>query len=117
MFSSDKILFDKDEVALIKKSREYEDICVKDNKFLVLGAIEKNIWYYSITGNVPVYGNVNGDVKNLYIYNVNSFNQWKNRSEYDCLIYYYEDEDVDIDNNRYDILYENKKGAVIKRKH
>jgi hypothetical protein len=98
MFSDDKILFNNDEVKLIEKSREYEDICVKDNKFLVLGAIEKNIWYYSIMGNVPVYGNVNGNVKNLYIYNVTSFNYWKNRVEYDCLIYYYEDEDVVITN-------------------
>ena len=100
-----------------EKSREYEDICVKDNKFLVLGAIEKNTWYYSITGNVPVYGNVNGDSHNLYRYNVTSFNHWKNRVEYDCLIYYYEDEDVDIDKSRYDILYENKNGAIIKRRN
>ena len=116
MFSDSKILFDKDEVKLIEKSREYEGICKEDNKFLVLGAIEKNIWYYSITGNVPVYGNVNGNVKNLYIYNVMDFNHWRNRIEYDCLIYYYEDEVVNIDINKYDVLYENNKGAIIKRK-
>ena len=40
-------VYDGDDVSgWMQCSIEYEDVCVRDNKFLVLGAIEKNIWYY-----------------------------------------------------------------------
>ena len=99
----------------MEKSMEYKDICENNGKFLIMGDILKNIWYYSITDSVPVLGNIDGEVHNIYMNMIPNFRVWEYMSEFDCLIYYYEGKDVDIDENRYNILYENESGLIIKR--
>lgn len=115
-FKDDKLVYDKDELEMLEKSVEFNAICKYDKNFLLLGNGIKPMWAYFIINNLPVIGRPNGNLYILYNNVVPNFKVWDYNSEYPCLIYYYEDLDVNIDEDKYDILYENKKGAIIKRK-
>ena len=115
-FKDDKLVYDKDELEMLEKSVGFNDVCKNDKSFLLLGNGIKPMWAYFITNNLPVIGRPNGNLHILYNNVVPNFKVWDYNSEYPCLIYYYEDLDVNIDEDKYDILYENKKGAIIKRK-
>ena len=118
VMTDNNIIFNKDEVKIMEKSIEYQEECMHDNgyKFLILGDVLKNIWFYSVTDMVPVLGDVKGNVHNLYLNLVPNLNLWESHlSEYKCLIYYYEDKDINLDDSKYQILYSNNSGSIIKR--
>ena len=114
-FKDDKLVYDKEELELLERSIEYNNICKKDKNFLLLGNGINPMWAYFITNNLPVIGKANGNLKILYTNVVPSFKVWEYNSDYPCLIYYYEGLDIKIDKSKYEILYENNKGSIIKR--
>lgn len=115
----ENIIFDKNEVEIMEKSMKYQEDCMNkyDYKFLVLGDVLKNIWYYSVTKAVPVIGDVEKNQHNLYLNLVPDLVTWYyGMEEYKCLIYYYEDEEVKLNESKMEVLYSNDAGAIIKRK-
>jgi len=119
VFDRDDPIYDQDELELLEKSMDYEDICVYNDRFLMMGSVYKNVWYYSITDHIPTYINVDGDYTkfNQESNSVPSFVAWDTALlKYDCLVYYYEGNNIEIDDNKYEILYQNASGSIIKRK-
>lgn len=116
MFNGERAVFNKDELELTEHSIKYKDICLENGKFLILGNRLKNIWFYSITDSVPVLGNIGGDAHNIYINNVSNFGHWEYILDYDCLVYYYEGKHIAFNKDRYNILFENSAGAIIRKK-
>lgn len=113
-----RIIFDGDDLELLEKSIEYRDICINNGRFPLIGNSRKNIWYYSITEAIPVIwpGDVNIDI--LYHYRVPNIKAWEYAgSEYPCLVYDYDNGVIDIDKDKYQVLYENKAGVIIKKKN
>lgn len=111
-----RITLDEDEMKMMEESQKYYDECVQDGKFLMLGSAEKTIWLYSITDVIPFWGSEKDNLKNLYKQTIPSFYIWDEAMfDYRCLIYYYEGNEVKVDNNKYKILYENSAGAIVKR--
>lgn len=115
-FFNDGLIFEEEELDLLEKSVLYNDICKKDKHFLLLGGNNKHIWAYYITGNLPVLGTPTGDINYLFNNKVTKFDEWEDNADYSCLIYYYEGRNVIIDEDKYQILYDNDKGAIIKRR-
>ena len=88
------------------------------------------MWFYSIVGSVPILNHVNGNHRQLYIPSI-SFNKWEWLKEYPCVVYFNDsnflnyDEDrydesfnipTSYDKDKYDILFKNKRGIILKRK-
>ena len=95
----------------------YHDICVNNNHFPMVNNGIKRIWYYVITDTIPVIWPATGNVQILYDYVLPSFRIWEYVSdEYPCVVYYYENGEIDVDLERYEILYDNDIGAIIKRR-
>ena len=119
MMIDENIIFDENEVEIMEESIKYQDQCMNNDnyKFLVLGDVLKNIWYYSVTKTVPVLGDVKDNKHNLYLNLVPDVTSWYyGMKEYNCLVYYYEDEKVELNESMIEILYSNDSGAIIKRK-
>ena len=114
-FLDEKIIFTENELELMKNSVKYEDKCEIDKEFLISGHRFKNNWYYSYSGNVPLYGYQYGRIGQIGDFNI-TFDFWKSLDEYKCLIYFYEDENVKYEKNEFDILYSNNEGAILMKK-
>ena len=112
----DGVIFEEEELDLLEKSVQYNDICRNDKHFLLLGGNNKHIWAYYITGNLPVLGPPTGNINYLFENKIIKFEEWEDNTDYSCLIYYYDGKNVSVDENKYQILYDNEKGAIIKRK-
>lgn len=112
----DKTIYEKEELEIIKESVKHEDTCEVDREFLITGNKMKNVWYYSYTSKVPVYGYIYNDGKShLEDFNI-SYDYWSSLPNYKCLIYFYEGKEVNYDKDDYEILYENNMGAILKKK-
>ena len=110
-----KIIYEKEELEILKESIKYESICDVKNEFLIAGNRMKNTWYYSYTGNIPVYGYIYDGRSHLEDPNI-SYSYWSSLASHKCLIYFYEDKLVNYEKEDYDILYENEMGAILKKK-
>ena len=118
MLAEDRIVYDKDELKLLDYGIKYRDECSYDGRLLMSGIPSKNVWFYSITDLIPVSFNVDGDWTKLNVNSAIEVSDWYNvLKESKCLLYYYEGRELNIDENKYDILYENKSGLLIKRKY
>jgi len=119
-FIDDKIIFTEKELEIMEASRDYQDVCAYNKEFLMVGNLFKNMWFYSATDMIPIFNyQDNEGSKQLYGTNT-SFKFWsKNLNDRPCLIYFYEknDEDINYDENEFDILYSNKAGIILKRKN
>lgn len=113
-FAKDKTLFNEGEFLLLEKSVEYKNICEYRDEFLVIGNPLKNIWFYSVVDSVPVLNHIVEDRSQFYRTNL-SFRYWDNLSNYKCLVYFYEDKDISFQKEKYDILYENDEGVILKK--
>ena len=82
----------------------------------MLGNAQKKVWFYSITDYIPNPNYISGIYQSLWKYGVNDLSSFDMLDDYNCLIYYYEDEDVEIDKDIYNILYENNAGLIIEKK-
>ncbi len=114
-FIKEKILFSKNELELMNESVKYEKLCKVENEFLITGDRLKNAWFYSFTGNVPLYGYRYGEAPHLDNLNI-SFEFWQSLDEYKCLVYFYEDKKKNYEEDDYEVLYSNKEGAILMKK-
>jgi len=115
-FLEDRLNFNKEEVDLMEKSMNYQDICEQKKRFLMIGDYQKNAWFYSVTGMVPVSGYLNNGEYRIHDEVGMTFKFWEGFTDYDCVVYYYEGNKINFDRNVYDVLYENETGAILKRK-
>lgn len=114
-FLEEKITFTKNELELIDESIKYGNECVENGVFLISGHRFKNSWYYSMTGNIPLYGYQYDKPSQLGSYNI-TFNFWEGLDDYKCLIYFYEDEEPGLTSSNLEVLFSNEEGAILKKK-
>lgn len=108
-------LFDKEELELAEASIKYKDMCGYNDTFLMVGSNLKNYWYYAVTGNIPVIFDASKDVREQMAINDNTLLYFDYLPEYKCVVYYNEGHDDLVSDSKYDILYENGSGAILKR--
>lgn len=113
-FDEKRITYTKEEVELMDKSIEYKDICERNNRFIILGNENKNVWFYSITDMIPTLNLINRDPRNLYTTANLTLDSWDRTREYPCAIYFYEKKRKDYEESNYEILYSNSEGAILK---
>ena len=111
----DKIILDDKEIKITDKAREIKNSCEYDHVFYMVGNRDKNLWFYSIVGSYPTDEYKDSDKRRINENN-NSFRDWIYKDKYNCVVYFYGNDDLVVDKNRYDIVYQNDKGAIIKRK-
>lgn len=113
-FDEKRITYTKEEVELVDKSIEYKEICEKNNRFIISGNENKNVWFYSITDMIPTVTLISGDHRNLYTTPNLSLDSWDKNTDYPCIIYFYEKEKKEYERDNYEILYSNSEGAILK---
>ncbi len=113
-FNDNRILFTKDEKKLMEESVQYKDLCLYQNKFLITGNYMKNLWFYSVTESIPILDYRLNSIQEFYTPNV-GFKRWQSLLEYDCLVYFYENRPPSEEIKTYEVLYENKAGAILKK--
>ena len=68
-----------------------------------------------MSSNIPLYGYEYNKAYLLTDYNI-TFDFWYGIDGYECLIYFYEGDNRDINNENVDVLFSNEEGAIIKRR-
>ena len=113
-FSDDRIMYTKEELELTEKTTDFNDICVNNKRFLITGTTAKNVWFYSLTKNIPSTTPIRNQ-RSIYELNNLELELWKRVSEYECLVYFYElDKDTEA-MSKYQVLYSNEAGAILKK--
>lgn len=116
-FADNRITYNSDEVKLMEHTIKYKDVCNENNHFIIIGGVNKNVWFYSVTGMIPTMTPINGDSRNLYSMPNPTLDGWDRVSEYNCAVYFYDGyENEEIDELRFEVLYENDGGAILKRR-
>lgn len=115
-FLEDKIIYTKEEVKILEEAMKYKDICVENDRFIILGNENKNIWFYSMTDIIPTVSLINGNSRNLYLVPNLTFDKWSGLTEYPCVIYFYEGKKDKYEEEKYEVLYSNMEGSILKRK-
>ena len=115
-FARDRVKFTKDELNLVDMARELRSECEYNHEFLLVGRYSKNLWFYEITGSIPVLNHIPKNRGQLYTPNI-SFFTWEKNSNYPCVVVFYEDRNISYDFSDYDIVYSNRDGAIIRRKN
>lgn len=116
LFLNDGIIYTNREIKLVEEAIKYKDICSNNDRFVIIGDTNKNVWFYSLTDMVPTTNIVGDRANQLYEIPNITLDGFRRISEYSCAIYFYENQNVEVDKNRYDILYDNDEGAILKRK-
>ena len=115
-FIDDRTMFTKNELEVLEESKKYKDECLQNNRFLIIGQRRKNMWFYVLTEMIPIPESVEGNYPEMYVHNIDSFDEWDKRyNSYSCAIYYNETGKIDVDLTKFDVLYENEAGIIIKR--
>lgn len=114
-FRGNRVIFSRKEIELVNESIKYNDICAENKEFIITGHPFKNLWFYDMTGNIPLYGYEYDKAYLLTDYNI-TFDFWYGIDNYECLIYFYEGDNRDINEENIDILFSNEEGAILKRK-
>lgn len=118
MLNDGREIYNKDELDLFSNSMKYKEDCTYDGRFLMSGEPAKNVWFYTLSDLVPVYFDADGDWTKLNVDSAIEINNWYDMlDDYKCLIYYYEGRNPEIDNDKYDVLYENNSGLLVRRKY
>lgn len=113
-FNQNRTLIDEDELKLIEESVKYKNICTYHHKFVNSGKRLRNYWFYAITDTIPLTNFSRKNPDGLNQENI-SFHWWRNLEDYPCIVYFYDDKMIDNSIYQYQILYQNKRGAIIKR--
>ena len=112
-FNQNRTLIDEEELKLIEKSQKYEKICTYHHEFVNVGKKLRNYWFYAITDNVPL---ANYDKKNPDGLNQENISlRWFNNLKHPCVVYFYDGNIKDPVMSHYEILYQNQKGAILKK--
>lgn len=114
-FNQNRTLIDEEELKLIEKSQEYEKICTYHHEFVNVGKKLRNYWFYAITDNIPL---ANYDKKNPDGLNQENISlRWFNNLKHPCVVYFYDGNIKDPVMSHYEILYQNQKGAILKKQN
>ena len=114
-FSNDKIMYTKEELELTEKTTDFNDICVNNNRFLITGTTLRNVWFYSLTKNIPAATPIDNSPRSIYKLDNIELKIWKRVTEYKCLVYFYEFDKNSEEMSKYQVLYSNKAGAILKK--
>ena len=115
-FARDRVRFTRDELMLVDMAKTKKEECEYNHEFLLVGSNSKNMWFYEITGSIPVLNHISNNREQLYYPNV-SFSTWEKYVTHPCVVVFYEDRNISYDFSNYNILYSNGDGAIIKRKN
>ena len=114
-FIKNSIIFSKGELEIVDNVSKYKKLCERNHEFLIVGSSTKNVWFYEFTGSIPIYNHLDYNREQLY-YPSTTLYWWNNLNNCDCVVYFYENEKVNLVKDRYEILFENKYGAILKKK-
>ena len=109
------IRFEKGDLELVNVALENRDVCELNHEIPVIGHYSKNMWFYSIVGSVPVINHVENNSNQLYV-NSLFFDYRYSLKSYSCFVYFYEVKGFSYDKSKYDVLLENDRGVMLKRK-
>ena len=100
---------------MIEESIKYKDVCSYHHEFVNVGKKLRNYWFYAITNEIPLagYRKDNKDVLNQE----NISLSWFDNLKHPCVVYFYDGNIKDPVMSRYEILYQNQKGAILKKKN
>ena len=114
-FNQNRTLIDEDELILIEESIKYKDVCSDHHEFFNVGKKLRNYWFYAITNEIPLagYRKDNKDVLNQENISLSLFDNLK----HPCVVYFYDGNIKDPLMSHYDILYQNQKGAILKKQN
>lgn len=105
----------RDELRILDESIKYKDMCEYNNTFPMIGSWHKNYWYYAVTGSVPVIFDKEENIGSAMLSNELDLFLFDYLPEYKCVVYYRKDSYVSFDEDKYDVLYENNGGAILKK--
>lgn len=112
-FNQNRTLINEDELLLIEESKKYQNICTLNHEFVNSGKRLRNYWFYAITDTIPL---PNYDKKNPDGLNQENIDiTWFDNIEHPCLIYFYDKITPNPKMNKYEILYQNKSGAILRK--
>ena len=114
-FKDDFIRLRKGDLELIDKAYLNKDICSYHDEFITIGYYSKNAWFYSIVGSIPVYHHEDYEHDMLYQNSI-FFSQWENLEDYPCVVYFNEVKTLDYDASLYDVIYENDRGVLLRKR-
>lgn len=114
-FARDMVRFTSNELKIVDMASKYKKKCEYHHEFLLVGRNSKNMWFYEITGSIPVLNHSTKNREQFYYPNIN-FYIWEKNVQYPCVVVFYEDRDISYDFSNYDILYSNYDGAIVRRK-
>ena len=112
-FNQNRTLIDEDELILIEESIKYKDVCSYHHEFVNDGKKLRNYWFYAITDTIPLpnYDRENKDGLNQE----NISLRWFDNIEHPCLVYFYDKMPPDKGVDKYEILYQNKSGVILRK--
>ena len=115
-FGDSFIRFQKGDLEIVDQAVKYKDVCEYHHEFLTIGYYSKNMWFYSIVGSVPIINHVFRNRSQMYTPSI-FFEHWENLVDYPCVIYFNEVKKLDYDKSKYNTLFENDRGVILKRKN
>ncbi len=110
------IRYNKEELKILEKATTLNKICHNKDTFIMTGNQYKNAWFYAITDKKPTISIDNTDKGRWILYEPNISLSWWDNLKYECIVYYYENNHIDIPKDRYITLYKNKEGIILKKK-
>lgn len=122
MFSN-SLIISKEEIELIFSASKYSKKCnigKKNNDLPYLSFYSQRRWFYMITGIVPAMDYAVGDSNDVYTRKLD-YDAFMNSNKIQCILVsnkYMEEnkKDFKIDYDKFDILFKNKKGKLIKKR-
>jgi len=113
----------QEELEIISETGKYYDRCLNNKKEIpLIGGTLQKLWFYSLTDIVPIYNHISGNLSQFYDENFD-ITSFENDNNSKCLIIFNranesEEEDyIDINYNKYSILYENEYGSILMKKN
>ena len=114
-FNQNRTLIDEDELILIEESIKYKDVCSYHHEFINAGKKLRNYWFYAITNEIPLAGYHKNNKDGLNQENISL--SWFDNLKHPCVVYFYDGNIKDPLMSHYEILYQNQKGAILKKKN
>lgn len=120
MFTT-SLVIDEDEIDLMMSARKHDKECginKKNNDLPYLNGYSYRRWFYMINGIVPAMDYKKGDSNDVYTRDFN-YDSFMKSEKVKCLTVsnkYEKEKKLKIDYSKFDILYKNKYGKLIKKK-
>ena len=118
-YAEDRVVYNEKEFDIVNKVVEYKDVCEYDNKFMIIDNPVKNMWYYSITGSLPVLNEENLFRKQTLFGPNITFNRFMELDDYECAVYFYRTSSMGnmyFDEDIFEKLFENEAGVIVRKR-